>query len=62
MRYRVIKPRFVYQRRYYACGDELEAAPNPLLRRAVRDGDLEPVEPKARKTPKRRAQAGTEEQ
>lgn len=39
-RYRVRKPRFVYGR-VYREGDELEAAPNSLLRRAVRDGDLD---------------------
>jgi hypothetical protein len=54
-RYRVLKDRFVYRhsamaspgRRRpgeYEKGDVFAAAPCPLLRRAVRDGDIDPVE------------------
>ena len=46
-RYAVLKLRFVFHGRSYYEGDEFEAAPNSLLRRAVRDGDLKPASAEA---------------
>lgn len=69
-RYRVLKDRFVYRhgalvapmRRQTRSGefekdDEFDARPCTLLRRAVRDKDLELVEPEAAATGKRSQRA-----
>lgn len=42
-RYIVLKPRFVLHGHAYYQGNEFESQPNSLLRRAVRDGDLNVV-------------------
>lgn len=48
IRYRVICPRFVIthgrQKTEYAASDTFTAAPSPLLRRAVRDGDIKKLD------------------
>ncbi len=57
-RYRVLSARFVLthgrQKTEYAADDEFSAVPSPLLRRAVRDGDLEHIDAKPSRSPERK--------
>ncbi len=57
-RYRVLSPRFIIkhgrQKTEYAAGDEFAAVPSPLLRRAVRDGDLTVLDAKPSRSPERK--------
>lgn len=60
IKYRVLKSRFVLARREYALGDTFEARPSALLRRAVRDGDLDTVSEALPASPSKRPRKSEE--